>query len=308
VSRPAGLPWKQRAFRLVSRMSPSLASYVRSVARPSERLLGNPYVVGKLLDPAHGDVVVLKPEPPDPDHLPVPPRSLWEGYGETANKYLESGRADIETMLGILRASGADPTTFGRVLDFGCAAGRMLRWFPRDSAPELWGADIQGEAVRWCQLHLSPPMDFVTATTAPSLPFEDSYFDLIYAGSVFTHIVDLPDAWLLELRRMLHSGGYCFVTVLDKHGLKLILEGEGRFNRSRRVQFIRDLDARRGVLSQDFAYFSVEPDQTWGQGMPVPQVCYDIDYLMSRWSRVMDVVSVTQSAYGLQTAVLLRKR
>jgi SAM-dependent methyltransferase len=299
---------RRRAARLASRVAPSLAADVRSIRHP-EHILGNPYLVGKVLDPAHGEVLVLKTEPPDDDDLPVPPKALWEGYGETPERYLESGRVDMETMLGIVRAAGAEPTTFDRVLDFGCAAGRMLRWFPRE-VPERWGADIKGDTIRWCQSHLTPPLDFVAVTTAPSLPFEDSSFDLVYAGSVFTHLIDLPDAWLLELRRIVRPGGHCFVTVLDKHGLELVLaeDARSRFTPSWRVQLIRDMDAREGVLSKDFAYFSVEAPMTWGQGLRVPQVCYDIDHLTSRWSRVMDVASVTEGAYGHQTAVLLRKR
>jgi len=42
--------------------------------------------------------------------------------------------------------------------------------------------------------------------------------------------------------------------------------------------------------------------------MPVPQVCYDIDYLTDKWSRWVDVVSVTQRAYGYQTGLLFRTR
>ena len=50
-------------------------------------------------------------------------------------------------------------------------------------------------------------MNFATVTTAPHLPFADGYFDFAYCSSVFTHISDLADAWLLELRRIVRSGG-----------------------------------------------------------------------------------------------------
>jgi ubiquinone/menaquinone biosynthesis C-methylase UbiE len=44
-------------------------------------------------------------------------------------------------------------------------------------------------------------------TILPHLPFEDRSFDVVYAGSVFTHIDDLAQTWFLELRRVLHAGG-----------------------------------------------------------------------------------------------------
>jgi ubiquinone/menaquinone biosynthesis C-methylase UbiE len=79
-----------------------------------------------------------------------------------------------------------------RIMELGCAAGRMLRCFSEEAKnSEVWGTDISSEHIIWCQQNLSPPFNFFTNTTAAHLPFPDSYFDLIYAGSVFTHISEL---------------------------------------------------------------------------------------------------------------------
>lgn len=53
----------------------------------------------------------------------------------------------------------------------------------------------------------TPSFRFVTTTTLPHLPFADGYFHMIHAGSVFTHIADLAEAWLLEIRRVLARAG-----------------------------------------------------------------------------------------------------
>jgi SAM-dependent methyltransferase len=66
-------------------------------------------------------------------------------------------------------------------------------------------------------------MLFATGTTAPHVPFEDRTFDLIYCGSVFTHISELAEAWLLELRRILRPGGYVYVTIHTRHTIDLLL-------------------------------------------------------------------------------------
>jgi SAM-dependent methyltransferase len=272
-----------------------------------EAILKNPYITAKLLSPARGDVLVPKPHPlASHIDLPVPPESLWEGYGQTGDIYLESGRKDTEEMLAILRAGGARPGEFDRILDFGCAAGRMLRWFSNLDISERWGCDIKGETIAWCQQHLSPPMSFVTTTTLPHLPFEDHYFDLVYCGSVFTHIIDLPDAWFLELRRVIRPGGYGFVTIFDKHGLELVI-GPNSSTPEWFVQLLRDFDSRTGAFATDFAYFSTDHGPGWG-GLPAPQVCYDIDYLATKWSRLVEIVSVTQDFTGFQTGLLFKKR
>src|SRR6266851_2869045 len=142
--------------------------------------------------------ILLKSSRQDSDRdnigLPMPPQDLWAGYGTTAEYFLNSGNVDVDRMKKILDSSGFRIQDGNRVLDLGCASGRMMRWFD-DFADrcEVWGVDISARHVIWCQEHLSPPFNFATVTTAPHLPFEDGYFDLIYCGSVFTHIADLAD-------------------------------------------------------------------------------------------------------------------
>jgi hypothetical protein len=48
---------------------------------------------------------------------------------------------------------------------------------------------------------------------------------------------------------------------------------------------VPDFNERTGAFGKDFAYFSVDEGPAW-TGMPVPQVCYDIDYLTAQWSRL----------------------
>ena len=267
--------------------------------------LANPNLTGKIVGAAHGDVVVFKPADRGRE-LPVPPIELWEGYTTDADKYLEGGRRDVETMLSII-AEVADPTGFSRILDFGCSAGRMLRWLVDGNDRELWGVDIKARFISWCQQHLSPPLLFATTTTAPHLPFEDGYFDLAYAGSVFTHIVDLPMTWLMELRRVLRPGGYGYVTVNDRHTLEVWGERDAGDPSQLPMRQLYDFARVNGLFEKDFAYFSVDYAPGW-EGYQVPQVCYDIDYLVSSWQQVVEVVSTTEEAYALQTAVLFRKR
>jgi ubiquinone/menaquinone biosynthesis C-methylase UbiE len=139
--------------------------------------------------------------------FPVPPQELWEGYGMTAEHFLNSGKVDVDKMKKILDSSGFRVQDGNRVLDLGCASGRMIRWLDEVAGRcEVWGVDISAHHIIWCQEQLSPPFNFVTVTTMPHLPFEDGYFDLIYCGSVFTHISDLADAWLLELKRIMRPG------------------------------------------------------------------------------------------------------
>jgi ubiquinone/menaquinone biosynthesis C-methylase UbiE len=152
--------------------------------------------------------------PRDVRGVPVPPDHFLWGY--TRESFLLWGERDVQTMRKISEASGFTLEGAKRILDFGCGPGRMIRWLTSltDKGREIWGADMFAESIVWCQQHLSPPFWFTTTTSLPHLPFEDGYFDFLYAGSVFTHIADLADAWLLELRRVVRPGGRLYLTIL----------------------------------------------------------------------------------------------
>ena len=106
----------------------------------------------------------------------------------------------------------------GNILEFGCANARVLRWFA-DWAEhgEAWGVDIDSDLVLWCHQNLSPPFHFTVSTTQPSLFFEDRFFSLVFATSIFTHIDDLYLSRICELRRITKPGGFVFITIHDEN-------------------------------------------------------------------------------------------
>ena len=64
-----------------------------------------------------------------------------------SGKYVElsykSMRTHVETMRRILEGSGFSFKSEGRILDFGCAAGRMTRYLKDLTEKyEIWGVDI----------------------------------------------------------------------------------------------------------------------------------------------------------------------
>src|SRR5215210_5474088 len=78
-------------------------------------ILSNPYVAGKFypLGGTAAEYVVPLPststDSSNNDNLPLPPEELWEGYADSAEDYLASGRADMATMLSILERAGDSP-------------------------------------------------------------------------------------------------------------------------------------------------------------------------------------------------------
>ena len=296
--------WSLRT--MLARVPRFASDRLHSLVR-SSTILANPFLSAKFVPLERRDVfdhvriVVgrsVSALNTDGDGLPVPPTELREGWGGKEATYLNTGRRDMERMLATIEQADERPTELRRVLDFGCATGRLLRFYPRTAESECWGVDIKAKNIQWCQEHLSPPFLFATTTTLPHLPFEDGYFDLVYCASVFTHIGDLPDATLLELRRILRPNGLIYATVHDEHSVDALFRD---FEERDLTQQLRRIDEATGVLHERYEFFYIG-------GEPWTQVFYDSSYLVQKWSRFMEVVSVTPEAMDYQTALLLRKR
>lgn len=88
-----------------------------------------------------------------------------------------------------------------RVLEAGCGRKTRLAGY-RNRIVELVGVDLDAEAGAE-NLTLDR---FVVADVCSRLPFEDAYFDLVYANFVVEHL-DAPEAAFREWRRVLRPDG-----------------------------------------------------------------------------------------------------
>jgi len=279
--------------RLLSglRRLPGRAAWRLGLRRPVDlpRLAWLPY--------RPGEDYILPPAEPrrDGDDLPVPPEALW-----TDAHYAAQGEAQVAAMLAIVEASGLVFAEGDRILELGCGPGRMIRHLlPLAGRCEIWGADISAESILWCQRNLSPPFHFVTTTKLPHLPFADASFRFVYCGSLFTHIDDLADSWLLELRRILAPDGRLFLTLHDNRTVELL--GAPRYARSPMARELRTSPTFQAARDQGFAMFTIGRDSD-------SQVFYDRDWFARRAEPAFDIVSETEEAYYYQTAYLLKPK
>jgi SAM-dependent methyltransferase len=247
--------------------------------------------------------------------FPVPPPTLWANYGSTPEDYLKSGKDDVEKMREICVQSGAPLEAAGRILEFGCAGGRMIRWLgDLSDSCEVWGADIWASAIIWCKQYLSPPFHFVTTTVCPHLPFEDRYFGFIYAGSVFTNMADLVDTWFLELRRVLRPGGRLYFTIHDRSTLSIF---EGKQSEEEDERWSSRVGGGKEQWHNVMKFFPSHAEVqrfkrkevdmvTLGRSVAA-HVLWDVDFLCKRQQPFFRVLSITEKAYGPQTGVLLER-
>lgn len=129
-----------------------------------------------------------------------------------------------------------------RFLDVGCGCGKLARPLTGylSATGRYDGIDITPEVIDWCRqayrdhsnfrFHLA---DLYSERYNPRgafkasnyrFPFPDDEFDLIFLGSVFTHMVPADtDNYLGEIARVLKPGGRCLATFF-------VLDDESRAN------------------------------------------------------------------------------
>jgi SAM-dependent methyltransferase len=268
---------------------------------------------------AAGDADYTLPAYPGPQErhtsssLPIAPEPFRAGYCTSTESYLASGRDDVTTMRRLLTESGAPIEGLGRILEFGVAGGRLIRHLEElADTQEIWGVDCWASAILWCKEHLSPPFHFATTGISPHLPFEDRSFGLVVAGSVWTHLDDLAEAWALEMRRILRPDGRFYFTINDRSAVAFF-EGDGSAeDRARYIERIRPnaWESWRKLLDSHAGYrrFARGEAQMATMGRSTEaHVLWDVDHLVKRFGPGWRVCSITPRAYGHQTGVLLAK-
>jgi len=131
------------------------------------------------------------------------------------------------------------PPRFLSILDVGCGAGRLAYGLIAAEAPigRYEGVDVMAAPIDWCAQTISPGHDayqFRTidvynerynpagakVATDAALPFDDGSFDLVYAFSVFSHMLTADvRAYLLEFARLLAARGVVMITAFVEDGV-----------------------------------------------------------------------------------------
>lgn len=239
------------------------------------------------------------------DGFAIPPKELWWEYADDAAVFIEAGVTHVQTMQAALARSGWSLEPRHSVLELGCASGPMLRRFAphaqagreRGDGPfhgSAWGVDISQPHIAWCLGHLAPPLRFASVTTAPHLPFPDGSFDLLYAGSVFSHLGELTEAWLCEIARVLRPGGRAYLTYVPREAIERYLAEWPD------VQFSRELAAKTTQEQRSAAYRRLVIGRE-----PWQHAVFDTAHFHQLCAQVMDVLEDVPNAYSFQSAVVL---
>lgn len=136
----------------------------------------------------------------------VDPRKRDGGWDD--DEFLASGRADIDPAVARLEELGIRPTG-GRVLDFGCGAGRLSNALAAHF-DEVVGVDISAPMLAEARRleRGGGRISFLLNDTPDLSAFDDDSFDLVYTDLVLQHLPpDLARGYLTEFARVVRPGG-----------------------------------------------------------------------------------------------------
>jgi len=231
------------------------------------------------------------------NELPIPNSDNRMGYSrgdDTA--YIQSGLRTA-SMIKQNISKYAKQSTPLCLFEWGCATGRVLRHFEKESQEdswEIWGADPDERSVTWGNLNMGHRFKFFTCSAIPHLPIQDNYFDVAYGISVFTHLDHLTDTWLLELRRIVKPEGLVILTIHDEHSIDY-------FKREGLPTWWPENLPLEQVQGKDFTVLG-------GQAWENTFIIHSEAFIKREWSRFFEILDYQPLAEHWQSTVVLRKK
>lgn len=135
--------------------------------------------------------------------------------------YFSVGRSAAHVISTALLARSSFPEANAQILDildYGCGHGRVARWI-RAMFPDarITGTDYIQDGVTWCQTHFN---------YIPHVgPIPRDAFDMIWLGSVFTHLPETAVRRIIaELQLALRAGGILIFTTQGRHSARRIAQ------------------------------------------------------------------------------------
>lgn len=235
------------------------------------------------------------------DNFPLPSTKDREGYYGTHHfSYWASGFRDARLLRECCQRLGVPLNDY---FDFGCASGRVLRHFATKLASvNVTGCDINRNHVDWVAQNLPSSVSVFQNHSIPTLPLPDNSQDLVSAFSVFTHIEAFETTWLMEIRRILRSGGIAWITIHTEHTWKEMAPGWPLYQALNKLPEFSKYAAARDQLPSERLVFRWHDNRSYSSN-----VFYSQNYIRRTWGRIFTITEEHRRCPGFQDVVVLQK-
>lgn len=232
--------------------------------------------------------------------------------GRSGEPVLRDGFAFYQFARKILHEYGNGLAADTAVMDFGCAWGRILRFWPRDiKAEKLFGFEVQERFLKHAREHV-PAATYRVSQTRPPLPNGGQKFDLIYAFSVFSHLPEaLTNEWIEEFAKVLKPGGIACLTTRPRAHIEIAGTAANKGAHSGVYAGLIN-DKAEALASFDEGNFIFYPAHGGGSlsESDYGEAIIPLAYANANWSKHLEVVGLFEnySQNYLQPCFVLRKR
>jgi hypothetical protein len=163
----------------------------------------------------------------------VPPlRLMYDAYDYTLyQEYFESGKAHAKDIANFFQTFAQEMLVGEnvRICEWGCGPAKIIRNLPsflKSHNIRFYGTDYNRKTIAWCKSKI-PAVTFIDNNLQPPLPFDDNFFSIVFARSVFTHLSEqMHCAWIPELFRIVNKNGIILFTTNGPSFLKRLLPDE----------------------------------------------------------------------------------
>lgn len=214
------------------------------------------------------------------------------------DQYYDIGARALD--LTLFASELCDKPHFPRILDLPSGYGRVLRWLRAHyDYADITACDLEREGVDFCAAEFGAHPVYSKKDLA-CVKFSQP-FDLIWVGSLFTHLA--RDQWLTTLDQLISNTAECGVLVFTTHGrcfTSLLARG--------RPELAGDIDVP--TLLSDYAHegFAYQPYRSSADGD------YGVSATSGAWLQGVlqnrpDVImrAYLEEAWGMQDVVVLYK-
>jgi SAM-dependent methyltransferase len=196
------------------------------------------------------------------------------------DSYLRAGKSVARTISVATDLAGLSPQS---ILDYGCGHGRVLRWlqaFWPDA--RLAGADVTENQVSFCAATFgSDPVLIDKPFSEIALP---SQYDLIWLGSIFTHMNEVGWRDLFKsLRSHVRPGGIICFSFAGQYVYRSLKEGNHWGFKPE-----DDLtDLINGYETSGFGFFrqTISNGQPWGRSLASPH--WVLEFCLAQSERIV---------------------
>lgn len=191
----------------------------------------------------------------------------WMFRGTNADRYFGVGRSALEGIEMSLRAARKAPREVERILDLPCGHGRVLRYLRR-AFPEaaITACDLLRAGVDYCASAFGAAPVYSHQDFA-RIPLGDATFDLIWVGSLLTHLdADRFREFVDVFGRKLRPGGVLVFTTHGRLSSRWIVTGQSDYGlKPEATAAVLD-----GYRREGFGFAEYAPGSRYGMSLSAP--------------------------------------